>query len=318
MAAKIIAELCQNHNGNLKTLGDMVNAVAEAGADYAKIQTIFADDLTFRERFEQGRIEAGTTQILSRPYHSEYDRLKSLDLNADAHRFFLDLCRENGVKPLTTIFSRSRIPLVHDLGFDDVKVASYDCASYPMIRELKDKFTHLFISTGATHDEEVQKTAETLKDYSYSFMHCVTVYPTPLVILNLTRMNYLRGFTKQVGFSDHTLVERDGLKAALVALWLGADVIERHFTILERGMTKDGPVSIDSQQLKALVEFAKMGDDELERDHISKIPEYESMIGKERPGLSHEERMNRDYYRGRFASKVNGKTVFNWEETPDT
>lgn len=318
MVAKIIAELCQNHNGNLKTLGEMVSAIAEAGADYAKIQTIFADDLTFRERFEHGRIEHGTAQILTRPYHSEYDRLKSLDLDADAHHFFLDLCRENGVKPLTTIFARSRIPLVHELGFDEVKVASYDCASYPMIRELKEKFRHLFISTGATHDKEVQNTAEILKNFPYSFMHCVTVYPTPLAILNLTRMNYLRGFTHHVGFSDHTSVERDGLKAALVALSLGADIIERHFTILERDMTKDGPVSIDSQQLKTLVEYAKMSNDELERDHVSKIPEYKSMIGNERPGLSHAERVNRDYYRGRFASKVDGKTVFNWEETPDT
>jgi len=317
MAAKIIAELCQNHNGSLKTLGDMVNAVAEAGADYAKIQTMFADDLTFRERFEHGRIERAMPQVLRRPYHAEYDRLKSLDLDVDGHRAFLDLCRETGVKPLTTIFSRSRIPMVHDLGFNEVKVASYDCSSYPMIRELKEKFRYLFISTGATYDEEVQKTAETLKDYPYSFMHCVTVYPSPLAILNLTRMNYLRGFTHHVGFSDHTSVERDGLKAALVALWLGADIIERHFTILERGMTKDGPVSIDSQQLKSLVEYAGMSNDELERDHVSKIPEYYSMIGRKRPGLSHAERVNRDYYRGRFASKINGKTVFNWEETPD-
>ncbi len=314
MKAKIIAELCQNHNGDLKTLGDMVTAAAGAGADYAKIQTMFADDLAFRERFERGRIVKGKTEVIKRPHQSEYERLKLLDLDINGHRLFLDLCHENGIKPLTTIFSRSRIPMVHDLGFDEVKVASYDCSSYPMIRELKERFRYLFVSTGATYDAEVQKTAGLLRDHPYSFMHCVTIYPTPIETLNLARMNYLRTFTPQVGFSDHTSPNTDGLNAAIVALWLGANVIERHFTISDQARTKDGPVSITAQQLRSLVEYAGMSKEELEHEHISKIPGYDSMLGTERPGLGYTEMLNRDYYRGRFGSKIDGKTVFNWEE----
>ena len=49
----IIAELCQNHNGDLSLMKEMVSAAAEAGATYAKVQSMLADDLSFRERFEE-------------------------------------------------------------------------------------------------------------------------------------------------------------------------------------------------------------------------------------------------------------------------
>lgn len=310
---KVIAELCQNHNGSFEILKRMVWAAAEAGATYAKMQAIFSDDLTYRERFEEGITENGKVRVIKRPYDPEYRRLKSLDLDLNAHAKFLDECDDAGIKPLTTIFSRSRIPLALDLDLTEVKVASYDCASYPFLRELKERFRHLYVSTGATFDEEVEGAARILTGSSFSMMHCVTIYPTPLNSLNLARMNFLRRFTNEVGFSDHTLVERDGLKADIVALWMGAKLIERHFTILERSRTKDGPVSVDRIQLKELVNLSRMSREELEEE-VRRIPNHQAMIGVEQPGLSDAEMLNRDYYRGRFASKVDGKTVFNWEE----
>ena len=142
------------------------------------------------------------------------------------------------------------------LGGDAVKVASYDCASYPLLKDLKAKFKHLFVSTGATYEDEVEKAAQVLTGTSFSFLHCVTIYPTPLNELHLARMQYLRQFTPSVGFSDHTLVERDGIKASVVALHLGADLVERHFTTLPPDKTKDGPVSINPSQLKTLCGLA--------------------------------------------------------------
>ncbi|MBI2127236.1 MAG: N-acetylneuraminate synthase family protein, partial [Thaumarchaeota archaeon] len=227
---------------------------------------------------------------------------------------FLDECQAAGIKPLTTIFARARIPFVHELGFKEVKVASYDCASFPMVRELKERFQHLYISTGATYDHEIETTAKILAGHNFSLLHCITIYPTPLGVLNLARTSYLRKFTNEVGFSDHTLAKRDGLKGSAAAIYLGAQVIERHFTILDKALTKDGPVSINPKQLKQLVEISKMGKGELE-DYIKKnVPEFQQMIGSEKRTLSHEELLNRDYYRGRFASKVNGEVVYNWEE----
>lgn len=311
---KIIAELCQNHRGDINTLKKMVWEAAEAGAAYAKIQTIFADDLTKREKFENEVREGETVKAIKRPYEPEYARLKPMDLDRKAHQIFLNECQAAGIKPLTTIFARSRIPFVHELGFKEVKVASYDCASFPMIRELKETFRHLYISTGATYDDEIEKTAKILTNHSFSFLHCITIYPTPLNQLNLVRMEYLRKFAKEVGFSDHTLVERDSLKASIAAIYIGAQVIERHFTILDKTMTKDGPVSINPKHLKELVEISKMSKGELEGYMSKNVPEFKQMIGLASRTLSYEELLNRDYYRGRFASKVNGQIIYNWED----
>lgn len=310
----IIAEFCQNHKGDIHLLKEMVWAAAEAGASYAKIQSMLADDLTYREPFEEGLWEGNKQLAIKRPYQTEYDRLKPMDLSDDAHQIFVSECQRAGIKPLTTIFSRSRIPFVASLGLEAIKIASYDCASFPMLGELKKHFKHLFISTGATYDEEIEGTARLLAGSSFSFLHAVTIYPTPLNEAHLLRMEYLKNFTPSVGFSDHTLVARDGIKACIVALSLGADVIERHFTILPIDATKDGPVSIRPTELKQLVELSKLSTSEIQAYVKQEIPDYEQMLGLKTRTLSDVELLNRDYYRGRFASKVGNQVIYNWEE----
>lgn len=310
----IIAEACQNHKGDLETLKNMIYAAKEAGADYIKIQSMLADELTSRERFEEGITENGKVKAIKRPYKAEYDRLNPMDLNDEAHIWFIEECKKASIKPLSTIFSFSRIKFLAPLDWDEIKVASYDCASFPFIKELKKYFSHLYISTGSTFDEEIKKTSDILNDHSFTFMHCITIYPTPLEEIHLRRINWLRQFTNFVGFSDHTLVERDGLKASLAAIFYGADVVERHFTILDRSQTKDGPISINPNELKELVEFSKLKQDE-QRKYVEKsIKEFDMMLGKETRELSEEELLNRDYYRGRFASKIEGRIMYNWEE----
>ena len=311
---KIIAELCQNHNGDVNILKDMIWRAADSGASHVKIQTIFSEDLTLRERFEEGVTLNGVVKSIKRPYLPEFERLSKLDLGFDTHALFIDECSSAGVIPLTTVFNRSRLESIVELGFKEIKIASYDCASFPLINDLKNKFNHIYVSTGATHDSEIETTANILSDQNFSFLHCVTIYPTPVDKLNLNRIDYLRQFTNSVGFSDHTRPSQHGIDPDIVALWKGADVIERHFTILDSSQTKDGPVSINPEQLKNIVDYSKYNHDELSK-LVENISDYDKMLGSKTHSLSEEELLNRDYYRGRFASKINGKTIYNWEES---
>ena len=311
---KIIAELCQNHNGDVNILKDMIWRAADSGASHVKIQTIFSEDLTLRERFEEGVTSNGVVKSIKRPYLPEFERLSKLDLGFDTHALFIDECSSAGVIPLTTVFNRSRLESIIELGFKEIKIASYDCASFPLINDLKNKFNHIYVSTGATHDSEIETTADILSDQNFSFLHCVTIYPTPVDKLNLNRIDYLRQFTNSVGFSDHTRPSQHGIDPDIVALWKGADVIERHFTILDSSQTKDGPVSINPEQLKNIVDYSKYNHDELSK-LVENISDYDKMLGSKTHSLSEEELLNRDYYRGRFASKINGKTIYNWEES---
>lgn len=321
---KLIAELCQNHNGSFENVKRMVDQAAAAGATHVKIQTIYARNLTFRPQFETGLEQNGLTLSIKRPWKPEYERLKELELTPEQSNAFVEHCNQAGVIPLTTCFTRGDVPDIRDQGFRAIKVASYDCASYPLLRDLATSFETLIISTGATFDDEIVYAAEVLQELSadYTFLHCVTIYPTPLEEMNLERMAWLGRFAPGVGFSDHSLVERDGIIASKAAIALGTEVVERHFTIFGPKDSKDGPVSITPEQIKELAQFSAISKEEQFAILDRELPGWEIMKGQARRKLSDVELLNRDYYRGRFATPRHGDDkrastmIFNWEETP--
>jgi len=315
MKPVLIAECCQNHNGNKEILKEMIHKAAENGADYVKIQSIRSSDLTFRERFEEGETDTdGKVKTIKRPYKPELERLSKLDLTIEQEAWFVEECWRAGVAPMTTAFTRSVVNEIKDLGYEAIKVASYDCASYPLLKDLKKYFSTIYVSTGATYDEEIAKAAEILKDTDLTLLHCVTIYPTELQDLNLKRINFLRRFTSKVGYSDHSKPSTTGLWASKIALALGACCIERHYTVLPPDQTKDGVVSITPEMLRELRQFANLTRPEMMEIIRKEMPDWEITLGAATRPLSHVELLNRDYYRGRFASKVNDKVIYNWEE----
>lgn len=302
---KIIAEFCQNHNGNYDILKRMLETASINGATHGKIQNIYAENLSYRPQFEEGIILDNKVLSIKRPYKLEYERLKKLELTIKDNEKFIESCKINGLIPMTTCFTRSDIKTLKELGYDSIKVASYDCSSYPMVEELADKFKELVISTGATFNDEIKTTANMLKakNKKFTFLHATTIYPTPLNLVNLNRMNYLKNFTDSIGYSDHTNAIETGVLATLTAIYLGANFIERHYTILDRNETRDGKVSITPEQLKFISSFSTKEKEEQLEIIRNLFPEFEIMIGNENNQLSSEELLNRDYYRGRFASK---------------
>lgn len=320
--AKIIVEVCQNHKGDRALLARLIKSAAENGADYVKMQSIFSEDLTNRPQFEEGETTPdGTIGAIKRPYAPEKERLAALDLSLDDHRFFIEECKRNHVVPFTTIFARCRIPEIAALPWPGkiVKVASYDCPNIPFLRELCECFDHVIISTGASYDGEIERAAAFVKGRGkkLTMLHCVTSYPNTLQMANLRRLEWLRDHANEVGWSDHTLVARDGLRAAKAALALGADVVERHFTVLAASDTKDGPVSITPELLRELADFRDMPPAEQEKALTTEYPHWrEELLGDVKRELTHTEKLNRDYYRGRFASRFGDQWIYNWEEKP--
>lgn len=315
---KIIAELCQNHNGDRNILDEMVSAAAENGADYAKIQSMHSSELTHRERFDNGLIEGGKVKVIKRPYKDEYERLKKLDLELEDHSLFLSLCKKYNILPCTTIFSLSKIKMISDLKFETVKVASFDCASHRLIEEItKFDFKHIIVSTGATYNREIKETASILRESKKKFtlLHCISIYPTPLEEGHLERINYLKNFSNSVGLSDHSNPEINDNILSAMAITYKIDFIEKHFTILDKNKSKDGPVSVNPSQLRELSNLTKFSKNQLMNYIKDKKTNYEILKGMANRDLSDLELLNRDYYQGRFASKNNkNKIVFNWDK----
>jgi sialic acid synthase SpsE len=310
----LIAECCQNHNGSREILKRMIHEAAAAGADYVKIQTIRSREVAARERFETGVIEDGVQKVIKRPYQPEVERLAQLDLSLADEAWFVDECRRAGVASMTTVFTRSGLREIEGMGFTAAKIASYDCKSYPLLRDVRRFFSTIIVSTGATLDDEIARAAEELAGTDVTFLHCVTLYPTPLSELHLRRMDWLRRFSARVGFSDHTKPADTGLKASKAAYALGADCIERHYTVLDPAETRDGPVSITAAQIKELRAFADRPRPERMAVLAREYPEWQESLGQVKRPLSAAEWLNRDYYAGRFAAKVGGQTIYNWED----
>lgn len=230
---KIIAEISSNHCGDRALAVKMIKAAAEAGADMVKFQSYKAENLQ------------GDWSKKDREWYSQ------TELSDDDHRYFINVCKKEEIDFLTTCFDRKRIDFLSSLGLKHIKIASTDCASYTMLKEIRDAFEFPIVSTGMTYKEEIEKAAKILKKGKFAFLHCVSLYPTPVEKLNLKKMEWLRNFTTHVGLSDHTT----DIKSGIAALSKGASFIEKHFSLDRTAPGKDHKVSILPKQLKELCEF---------------------------------------------------------------
>ncbi len=318
---KIIAECCQNHGGNYDLLKAMVESAVKSGATHVKMQTIFANNVTFRPQFEEGLEFMGSRLAIKRPYLNEVKRLKSLEINWDKHSKFIDVVKSFGVVPLTTCFTHDTLDKISQIGFREIKIASYDCGSHPLIKRLKSKFDHIYVSTGASFDDEIKITAEILAHDSFSLLHCITKYPLEPIDANLNRIHFLQSLCKNVGYSDHSDHDNTRSMAMMVAIYLGAKVVEAHFTTKEKSSTKDGKVSVNPYQLKKIADFSKLSKEDQLLILDNEYHDWKVTLGSERRQLSTDELMNRSYYRGRFSSPRSAyldpyfqANIMNWEQ----
>lgn len=317
-----ICELCQNHNGKFENIVRMVDQLAERAVTHIKLQHMYADRLNFRPWFEVGcHLSNGEQTVIKRPFKEEYERLKKLEVSTENNLKFIELCKAAGKIPLTTCFTHEDLDSIIALGYRQIKIASYDCGSESLLERLKEKFEQIFVSTGASYVDEIERAAQLLYEEDPIFLHCVTIYPTPLDELKLGKLKFLQQLSSSgsVGFSDHTDADVDGILALKLASVMGASTFERHYRVDGRDDSRDGKVSITAQQVDEFFEFTKMSrsDQEEELRERGLSPMIQASYKGEDLALGATELMNRDYYRGRFGSRRGDRSsrelVMNWE-----
>jgi len=319
VATNIIAEFCQNHIGNVDVLNSMILEAKQSGASHAKIQGLYSSELTKRSEFE---LESQDEGSLLRPYQAEFDRLSKLDLTLETESHFVEECKKSGIIPMTTVFTHLGLERALKAGFKNFKIASYDCASRELISRILPYADELVISTGATLWKEIERTSQLVakekKPHTrIAFLHARTIYPTPLDKMNISRMLFLRYLGWEIGLSDHSRPEIDGLVASKLAIHLGASYVERHFTVLARTETRDGPVSITPKELQELNEFSRK-DPLVRYQELSGIKNLaEICFGESELEIDAQEAINAKYYRGRVASWQNSRQIYSWESWPE-
>jgi N,N'-diacetyllegionaminate synthase len=247
----IIAEAGVNHNGSIELAFRLVDAAAQARADYVKFQTFRTEKLVTRDA-----PKAAYQKQTSGASESQFDMLKRLELPPSAFREIADHCSEKGIAFLSTPFDAESAAFLAGIGTKALKIGSGDLTDIPFLRELGAIGLPIILSTGMATLGEVEDALETLEVAGtplerITVLHCTTEYPAPVEEVNLRAMLTLGAAFPRVsiGYSDHT----EGIDIPIAAAALGARVIEKHVT-LDRAM--EGPdhrASLEPQELAQMV-----------------------------------------------------------------
>lgn len=250
MKTFIIAEAGVNHNGDVTVAKKLVDAAVEAGADAVKFQTFKAENVVSRfaakAEYQKKTTNADETQ---------FDMIKKLELDEDAHKELIGYCRDKGIIFLSTPFDFESIDMLETLGFEIFKIPSGEITNLPYLRKIGGLKKKIILSTGMADLEEIGNAINVLTEYGtrkddITVLHCNTEYPTPFEDVNLLAMLTIRdAFKVEVGYSDHSL----GIEVPIAAVALGAAVIEKHFTIDKDMKGPDHKASLEPDELKAMV-----------------------------------------------------------------
>lgn len=247
----IIAEAGVNHNGSLELAKKLVDVAAEAGADAVKFQTFKADKLVSRGA-QKAEYQKKTTSV----DESQYEMIKKLELDENAHRELLRHCKEKQIMFLSTPFDHDSIDLLSSFGMPIFKIPSGEITNLPYLRRIGHLGKEVILSTGMADLGEIEDALDVLmyegvpKD-KITVLHATTEYPCPIDEVNLRAMLTIRNaFGVKVGYSDHT----QGIEVPIAAVAMGACVIEKHFTLDRTMEGPDHKASLEPQELKAMVQ----------------------------------------------------------------
>lgn len=250
MKTIIIAEAGVNHNGSFDLAVKMIEVAAKAGADYVKFQTAIPEEVIscYAPKAEYQKETTGSGE-------SQLDMCRRIHLPLDAYSRLDAICREKGIGFMSTPFDLPSIDCLAQLDMDYWKIPSGEITNLPYLRKVAAPGRKIILSTGMSELEEVITAVDILcrggvRRHDISLLHCTTQYPTPYEAVNLRAMGALRKLdVGMVGYSDHTL----GIEVPVAAVAMGAQIIEKHFTLDTLMEGPDHRASLNPEALGQMV-----------------------------------------------------------------
>jgi N,N'-diacetyllegionaminate synthase len=246
----IIAEAGVNHNGSIDTAKRLIDAAADAGVDYVKFQTFKADKLVTKSASRAKYQDSNTGDN-----DSQYKMLKKLEISEEMHQDLIQYCESKNIKFLSTAFDLESLTYLKTIGIKLAKIPSGEITNLPYLRAISKLFPKIILSTGMANMEEIKAAFKVLlengaKQENITILHCNTEYPTPMEDVNLKAMlDIQKQLNTKIGYSDHTL----GIEVPIAAVALGAEVIEKHFTLDRNLPGPDHKGSLEPEELIAMV-----------------------------------------------------------------
>ncbi len=244
----VIAEAGVNHNGDVAIAKRLVDVAVDAKADAVKFQSFRAELLASASAHKADYQVATTGQE-----GSQLDMLRKLELSTAAHHELHDYCGRRGIMFLSTPFDLESAQLLLSLGVKGLKLSSGEVTNMPFLTQVAAFGLPTILSTGMSYLSEVDEAVRcfySAGNRQLGLLHCVSNYPTEPGAVNLRAMQTLAAaFGVPTGFSDHTR----GLEVAFAAVALGAQIIEKHFTLDRQLPGPDHAASLEPLELAAMV-----------------------------------------------------------------
>ena len=249
----IIAEMSANHCGSLDNAIEIVRQAKKAGADAVKIQTYTADTMTIDCR----------SDIFMAPDTSPWRGINSYDLYKMAqtpwewYETLKQVAKEVGVDLFSTPFDKTAVDFLEEHNCPIYKIASFEAVDIPFIKYCASKMKPMIISTGICTQEEIKEAIDacySVGNYNVSILKCTSSYPAKLDTMNLLTIKDMKEkFKVNVGISDHTIE----LETPIVAVSLGAKIIEKHFTLDRSLGGADCEFSLNPNEFSQMVQSVR-------------------------------------------------------------
>ncbi len=246
----IIAEAGVNHNGDINLAKRMIKVAKECGADIVKFQTAIPEEVMTanapKASYQLKNTNSKQTQL---------EMARKIHLPLDAFIELKNYCAELEIEFLTTAFDPISLSFIDKLNMNYYKIPSGEITNYPYLKTVGGGKKKIFLSTGMADLGEIEDaidilvTSGTIRENIY-VLHCNTEYPTQFKDVNLQAMLTIRAALKvKIGYSDHTT----GIIIPIAAAALGAEVIEKHFTLDKSMKGPDHKASLEPQEFKQMV-----------------------------------------------------------------
>ena len=244
----VIAEMSANHGGNFNKAIEIVHAAKEAGADCLKIQTYTADTLTIDCRNEYFVVKGGLWSE-----SNLYDLYKDAYTPWDWQPKIKEECDKIGMDFLSTPFDKTAVDFLESMNVGAYKIASPELIDIPLIKYVASKGKPMIVSCGMGDEEEIKDAVKAIESQmlkEYVLLKCCSEYPSDFSNMNLSLIPRMKEqFNCPIGLSDHS----EGSIGAIVAVTLGASVVEKHFCITREDKSADSGFSMNFEEFKNMV-----------------------------------------------------------------
>lgn len=256
----MIAEAGANHNRDLDTALRLIDVAAESGADAVKFQTYTAEGLYSRKTPRFSYLDEG--ELLA-DQESVFDMIKRIEIPWEWHDRLAEHAKAVGIDFLSTPFEERAVDLLEELDIPAYKIASYEVNHLPLIERCAATGKPLIISTAMASLTDIERALDTANDAGAReivLLHCAVNYPPKFADLNMRAIGTLASaFGVPIGWSDHTM----GHTADVVAVTLGAKVIEKHYTLSREQEGPDHGFALEPDELTAMVTAIREAEESL-------------------------------------------------------